>query len=263
MNDTHFHDDPTLIVPRRAESYYRAGDGYHHVVNSLTALGSSSLFTTVDDLARWVTNFSTGTVGGRAVVARTHERGVLTSGDTIAYAFGQSLGNYRGVRTVSHTGSWAGYRTVLTRYPDQDFAIVILANTADMNPSLLAQRIADIYLGDALRAVAPFAPTGAQQQRAPTWTPAVTELNEYGGSYRSDELATSWSIEVRDDRLTMSHFRIRSTPLQPIERDRFQSPYGEIRFQRNASGRVIGFTANSDRVRNLRFVREQGTGSRD
>src|SRR5690606_35812384 len=87
MHDTHFHDDHTEIVRGRAESYRPRGGGHFAVVpNNLTALGSSSLFTTVNDLAKWMANFDSATVGTRAVLARVHERGVLNSGDTIPYA---------------------------------------------------------------------------------------------------------------------------------------------------------------------------------
>ncbi|HUF49793.1 MAG TPA: serine hydrolase domain-containing protein [Longimicrobiales bacterium] len=260
MRDTHFHDDHTMIVPRRAASYRRTADGtYRHVPNNLTALGSSSLFTTVEDLARWVANFGAGTVGGARVVARTHQRGVLARGDTIAYAFGQSVGTYRGVPSVSHTGSWAGYRTILQRFPQHDLAIIILANTAEINTTMLAQRIADSYLGTAAAPAAVTAPVtrAADAPAPPRWTPSADELHQLAGTYTSAELMTAWSLTVRDGRLVAAHFRAGDVPLQPTTRDRFQAGlFGEMRFERDAAGRVTGFTANAERVRGLRFLRQ-------
>ena len=257
MHDSHFHDDHTMIVPNRAESYTRGRDGAcRNVPNNLTALGSSSLFTTVDDLGRWVINFDSATVGGAGVVGRTHARGVLNSGDTIAYAFGQSIGTYRGARVVSHTGSWAGYRTVLQRYPDNDFAVVILANTSDMNTNVLGQRIADIYLRDVLAPPVVSSGGAGEETTRRTWSPTPAQLSEYAGTYVSAELSTAWTLSVRDGQLVASHFRVGDIPLQPVERDRFQSGlFGEVRFQRER-GRVVSFTANSDRVRGLKFTKE-------
>jgi CubicO group peptidase (beta-lactamase class C family) len=262
MADTHFHDDHTEVVPRRAESYRPGPDGRpRHVVNSLTALGSSSLFTTVNDVAKWIANFhgDAPAVGGPAVIARLHEQGVLNSGERIAYAFGQSVGQYRGARTVSHTGSWAGYRSVLTRFPEQGFAVAILANTADMNPAAIANQIADIYLADAL-GPAPAAGAGRRgggPAAGTPWRPTTAEFEAYAGVYRSAELQTSYELIVRDGQLIARHFRTGDAMLRPgTSPDVFQGqPFGQVRFARDERGAVVAFTANSDRVRALRFDR--------
>jgi CubicO group peptidase (beta-lactamase class C family) len=258
MRDTHFHDDPARVVRNRAESYRPGPDGeYRRVGNSLTALGSSSLFTTVEDLARWIANFDDPVVGGAGVVARLHEQGVLSSGERIAYAFGHNIGAYRGARTVTHTGSWAGFRTVLQRFPDERFAVVVLANTTDMNPSALASRIADIWLGTRLAAPRSVAGggggAGAPVER---WAPDAAALRAYAGRYHSPELDTAWLLEVDDGRLVARHFRAGSAVLQPVAPDHFRGgSFGDVRFERDAAGAVAGFTANSDRVRRLRFDR--------
>lgn len=262
MYDSHFHDDHTMIVPHRAESYAPTrDDGWRNVANNLTAFGSSSLFTTVEDLGRWVANLASGDVGGARVRERVDERGVLNRGDTIAYAFGQSMGSYRGARVVSHTGSWAGYRSVLQRFPDHDFAVIILANTSDMNPAQLAQRIADIHLGSALAPPVATRRTGggtSETSEADPWSPSQRELSEYAGTYTSAELSTAWQLVVRDGRLVATHFRVGDATLEPVARDRFRgSPFGELRFQRDGGRRIVGFMASSDRVRGLRFLRQR------
>jgi CubicO group peptidase (beta-lactamase class C family) len=256
MAATHFHDDHTEIVRDRAHSYRHAPDGtYRVVVNSLTALGSSSLFTTAEDLARWAGNFENPLVGGPAVIWRMQERGVLNGGDTIPYAWGQSLGRYRGLETWSHGGSWAGYRTTLVRFPAQRSAVVILANTAEMNPAALANQIADVLLADAFTEPAPPAPQPSPP-REESWSPSAEELQEYVGEYRSDELLTSWRLEAVDGVLVARHFRRADVRLRPLARDRFQGePFGELHFARDEAGVVTGFTANQTRIRGLRFAR--------
>jgi CubicO group peptidase (beta-lactamase class C family) len=264
MADTHFQDDHTEVVTNSAHPYRPGGDGrVRHVVSSLTALGSSSLFTTVNDLAKWIDNYHSQTpkVGTRAIIARLHERGRLNSGASIAYAFGQSLGEYRGLQTVSHTGSWAGYRSVLERFPDQRFAVAILANTADMNPFQLARQIDDIYLADRFTQPASAAPAAAAQAGrggapAGTWRPSAAELQSYAGEYRSGELLTSYELVVRDGQLIARHFRTGDHVLNPVESDRFQAGvFGDVRFVRGAGNAVASFTANSERVRRFRFER--------
>jgi CubicO group peptidase (beta-lactamase class C family) len=260
MTSTHFHDDHDEVVPGLAASYRPGANGAHYYVpNNLTALGSSSLFTNVEDLSKWIRNFSNPVVGSPPLITRLHERGVLTNGDTIAYAFGQNVERYRGVTRVSHTGSWAGYRTVLQRYPDQRFAVVILANTSGINPTALANTIADVYLGATLTPIttgmAPAATPAAGAATAP-WTPRAAELREYAGRYDCDELDTFWTLQVRNDTLVASHFRVGDVVLYPVARDLFRSGmFGDVQMIRDAKKNVVAFTANADRVRNLRFSR--------
>jgi CubicO group peptidase (beta-lactamase class C family) len=261
MTRTHFHNDHTEVVVNRAESYRPgAGGRFRHAVSNLTALGSSSLFTTIEDLAKWIENLHAASpvVGGRAVVDRVHERGRLNSGATIAYAFGQSIGEYRGLRNVAHTGSWAGYRSVLQRFPDQRFAVVILANTAAMNPTQIAQQIAELYLADRLGAVTAAAPPAAPVAQPGTkpWQPTAADLKPFAGEYRSEELQTSYALEVREGRLVARHFRTGDFVFRPTQEDRFDAPaFGQVLFLRGAGGAIEGFTATGDRVRNLRFDR--------
>lgn len=270
MTRTHFHDDHTEVVPGRADSYRPApggGPGYRNVVNSLTALGSSSLFTTVEDLGRWIANFDGERVGDARVFARMHERGVLNGGDTIAYAGGQNHGRFRGSTRWSHTGSWAGYRTVLLRHPEEGFAVVILANRADANPMALANRITELYLEEHLDPPvvaqqgtgegAGNAGVGAGEEGAVEWTPAPEELAPYAGSYRSPETESTFHLLLMDDgTLVAHHFRTGTRVLRPVWPDRFVAPtLGEVRFVRDDAGEITHFTANQPRVLGLRFDR--------
>jgi CubicO group peptidase (beta-lactamase class C family) len=263
MRDTHFHDDHTRIVRNRADSYRLSADGrgYHNIANSLTALASSSLYTTVDDLARWVRNFAEPVVGDARITQRMQERGILNSGDTITYAFGLMVGDYRGQRTVSHGGSWAGFRTNVHRFPDAGLDVIVLSNTAELNAVNMVQRIADIYIPHRLETPRAVATTtsagGATSQSTRRWTPSARELQEFAGRYDSAELMTGWTLSVQDGRLVASHFRSGDVTLQPVEADHFQGNlFGSVRFYRDDTGRVAGFTANSERIRGLRFHRQ-------
>src|SRR5205085_933066 len=67
MATTHFRDDLAETIPNRAIGYERAGQGWRRTPDQLTALGSSSLFSSVDDMARWLINFDERRVGGPAL----------------------------------------------------------------------------------------------------------------------------------------------------------------------------------------------------
>jgi CubicO group peptidase (beta-lactamase class C family) len=260
MRQTHFHDDYTRVVPDRAESYAPAdGESYRRAVSNLTAIGSSSLFTTIEDLANWLRNFDEPVVGGPAVLEQMHRRGVLNGNDTIAYAYGLIFEEYRGATVVHHGGSWAGYRSTLLRFPEHALSIVILGNTSSLDPDRLALRIADLYLADVLapaRGPEPPIRSAPEEASRRQFRPTAAELAELEGEYHSLELLTFYRVRVEHDQLVAEHFRTGKRVLQPVAPDLFQAPgFGRIEFVRDANGRIAAFTANSVRVRGLRFER--------
>ena len=139
MTRTHFSDDYTEVVRGRAESYApappapadtttmsdSAPPAFRRQPDQLTALASSSLHTSIDDFILWMRNYETAEVGGEALVETMRRRGILTGGDTISYAHGLSVGAYRGLPTFGHGGSWVGFRTNFTRFPEQNLSIAV------------------------------------------------------------------------------------------------------------------------------------------
>ncbi len=147
MTHTVFRDDHTLLVPNRAYAYARQGlGGYRLSIPDFAIAGATSLFTTVEDLARWNRNFGSGQVGGGDLLRQLQERGALNDGARLSYAFGLQHGTHRGRRTISHGGTDASYRSEFLRFPDEDTAVAVLCNTGIADPGRLARDIADVLL---------------------------------------------------------------------------------------------------------------------
>jgi CubicO group peptidase (beta-lactamase class C family) len=237
MTSTHFHDDHTEVVANKAYGYSRNSEGeFHAVPNGLTALGSSSLYTTIDDLARWVINFEEKRVGGEAVIDRMVQQGILNDGKQIAYAYGLSIGRYRGLTTVSHGGSWASFRTFLVHFPDQNFSLVVLGNFSPSNPNRTAYDLVDLYLADQLDALAT---DETPESEAETVELPVSLLNEYVGTYR---LGPAWyvTITLTGDRLNTRATAEDTFPMAARSDSVFwvEDYRSSITFLRDASGRV-------------------------
>jgi len=259
MTHTHFSDSYTEVVPGRAESYAPSGTeggrGFQRQPNQLTALASSSLLTTIDDFALWMRNYETAQVGGPEIIERMTQRGILTSGDTIAYAHGLRVDEYRGLPTFGHGGSWAGYRTRFLRFPGHDLSIAVFCNISTCDPAGRAQAVAEVYLEDVVEPATEAAPS-TEEPEGPDLTEA--QLSEYVGEYRSPELDTSYNVHVNSGRLVAEHWRNSSSFLSPMGDDTFRGDrwwFPEVRFVRDAEGRVTGFTVTGTRVRNLVFER--------
>ncbi|HVS14132.1 MAG TPA: serine hydrolase domain-containing protein [Thermoanaerobaculia bacterium] len=151
MRHSHFHDDHTEIVPLRATGYARRDDGsWRRSTTTLDMVGDGGVFTSIEDLSRWVASLDDGRLRGAAFRDSLYERGRLASGAETDYAFGLVHGTYRGLRTIGHGGAFVGYRADLTRFPDQGLGIVTLCNFAEAQPSRYARRVADVVLADRL-----------------------------------------------------------------------------------------------------------------
>ncbi|MGB1839732.1 MAG: serine hydrolase domain-containing protein [Longimicrobiales bacterium] len=257
MESTHFSDDYLEIVPGRAESYAPTDDGgYRRVVNQLTALASSSLNTSMDDFLVWMRNYETGAVGGADLLARMLERGVLNDGESLNYAYGLSVGDYRGLPTFGHGGSWAGYRTNFVRFPEQNLSVAVFCNVSNCDPAGRARRVAEVFL-EAQMEPAPEGPPETPDPEPARLT--AEELRAFEGWYRSTELDSSYEIVAIDGALVAYHWRNAPATLTPSGGDDFAGDRGwlpQVRFTRDASGRLTGFTASGSRVRNMLFERQ-------
>lgn len=155
MNNTLFYDDNTDLIKNRVFSYEKKDneDGFDNLIMRFDLVGSGGIYSTVEDLYLWDQNFYNNSLGkgGQEIIAKMHEEGVLNNGESAGYAFALNNGTYKGLKTVSHGGSLAGYRAQLLRFPDEEFSVIILANRSDANPTRKAYQAADIFLGDKLK----------------------------------------------------------------------------------------------------------------
>ena len=179
MKNTHFHEQYGALVPGRAYSYEKATAGWRYLALSYSNVGATSLFTTLEDLARWDQNLQDGRVGGTAVAAAMLVRGKLNNGKEIDYASGLVHGRIRGQATLGHAGADAAFRAMQLRFPEQRLSVLVLANGSNVNADELARKVADVVL-DSMPGVAPVA--AAQPQPAEV---AVTEeqLAPFLGSF--------------------------------------------------------------------------------
>ncbi|MES2777783.1 MAG: serine hydrolase domain-containing protein [Bacteroidota bacterium] len=147
MTSTHFHSDHSEIVPNRTSAYQKNEKGIWKIsIPVFDTYGATSLFTTVEDLAKWDENFYTRKIGGDAFVNTMQATGVLNDNTAQTYASGLIVYNYKGHKTVEHSGADAGYRSNFLRFPDQHFSVVILANLANINTRTLSNKVADVFL---------------------------------------------------------------------------------------------------------------------
>ena len=153
MSNTHFISDYRTIIKNLAHPY-KLNANNEFILNNWQ-WGCYNLYTTVEDIAKWINNFESGKIGGESVLKKMNERGVLNNGEKTKYGFGQSFGEYKGLKTVTHSGGIASYISYLMRFPEQKFAVVVLCNGGWIDVLTISKKIVDIYLGDMLKSEQP------------------------------------------------------------------------------------------------------------
>ena len=218
MRHTTFNKDYRPIVKNRAMSYDN-GEIEGTFINALAlsgGFGDGALLTCVDDLLLWDRNFYDNKLNNSQpdLIERLHETGKLNNGKSINYAFGLEVTEYRGQKVVMHGGGWAGYRSEMMRFPDQRITFICLTNLGSMDPSILCQRVADIFLEDVLK------PEQAAQKRKSNGagTPNI-QPEKFVGVYQGKFL--TFEVFSKDGGLFFTNGN-REFPLNPIGDRKFQ-----------------------------------------
>ncbi|MGM0668407.1 MAG: serine hydrolase domain-containing protein [Gemmatimonadota bacterium] len=217
MTSTQWRDDFTRIVKDRAVAYSPNPDGTWSMRMPFEDVhGNGGLLTTAEDLLKFTQNLETGELWGPRYVEEMHRRGVLTSGQTIHYASGIQIGTYKGLPRVEHSGSTAGYRGHLTRFPGEDLALAVMCNAASGNAGGLLYRVADLYLEERLSGWEPptaDTPVSLSQDR----------LAAFDGNWVDSRRGTLVSIRPGEGGLRMGR-----TFLAPLSETRYEAADGTV-----------------------------------
>nr|WP_297348085.1 serine hydrolase domain-containing protein [uncultured Glaciecola sp.] len=152
MNNTLFYDDNTDLIKNRVFSYNKksAADGFDNLIMRFDLVGSFGAYSTIADLFLWDQNFYNNKLGkgSQEIIKQTQKKGRLNNGESSGNAYGFRSETYKGLKSVEHGGSFAGYRSAILRFPEENFSVIILANRGDAVPWKLSYQVADILLKD-------------------------------------------------------------------------------------------------------------------
>lgn len=238
------------IVSNRATGYSLQNGDYRMDMPFENTYGHAALLTTVADLDKWNTSWKDSPLGGQPLLNLRTQRGVLNSGDTIAYAGGVSVGTYNGRQLISHHGFTAGYKSFLCYFPETSLSIVFLSNDASLSTNALADSIISKFFG--MRG-----PKVAEQKKAVTKSVYKVELDEFQGCYESDECDGRYKVTTADStQLQVTSYSNRTQLLKPIADDTFETD-GEatVHFRRDVENNITGFLISVPRARNVWFER--------
>lgn len=273
MDGSLMYENREEIIPRRATGYHRDDEGELRIVHNYNfeIAGDGQLYTTVEDLLVW-DDYLHG-ADKPAIHESMLTEGALNGGEPIGYAHGITPSEYRGLRTVGHSGHSWGFLTELRRYVEPGLSIAVSCNAEYGAPGLLARRVADHYLANQLGPE--VGPEESDEEEndtdqdeddtAPLPSPSSVELAQFTGSFFSAELDATYRFAVTDRGLVVRVEQQPALEAKPIAEDAFSIEFesrgwaaspARLEFHRDRAGAVTGFHLSSGSERGLAFERQ-------
>ena len=170
----------------------------------------------------------------------------LNNGDTMSYALGIGVGEFRGLKTYSHGGADIAHRAFLVYFPEIESGVVAMSNNGSFNPGDIAFKMAALYFEDQLEPE-----EGEEKQTGgETGEDSISKqvlvpgelLQAYAGNYLLSGMGAEMEFELVDGRLKM---RMEGQPevfLNPISESEFsyEGVEATILFKTDDRGEVTG-----------------------
>jgi hypothetical protein len=235
MTHTLYQDDHSQIIRNRATGYDPSANGYKINMSNWDETGDGNVYTSVEDLYLWDQAFYNYKLG-RELMDLLHTTGTLNSGKKLDYAFGLFLGEHKGLKTVSHGGAWAGFRSGFVRFPEQKFSVICLTNLSIQNPDALCYQVADIYLADLIKEK-----PKEEKKKVEPIALSKRELEDKVGNYQDGRFGIWLSISLKEDKLMLGLMGM-ELALAPTSQTLFQALDApadiSIEFHADAKGKL-------------------------
>lgn len=112
-------------------------------------VGDGSIFSSVEDLAKYDAALREGTLVSRALLKQAWTSGETDDGEPTDYGFGWVVGeDGDGGLLIDHGGSWNGTSTYIGRWVDKDYSIILLSNAYDAEWEEAIGRISEALEGE-------------------------------------------------------------------------------------------------------------------
>lgn len=146
MNSSMAVNDPSKIIPNKAESYQESNATFFKSPLGQMENGSSNIFTTLHDLCTWALNYQKPVIGSREIYDKMQQNTFLNSGNRVEYGLGLQTGKYKGLNIVFHGGGTAGYRSYILHIPAYRLSVVLAGNKGNFDGLFIAYKLVDLFL---------------------------------------------------------------------------------------------------------------------
>ena len=258
MQRTFIMDRQGEVFPQMAASYSLQVDSiYTKVYDNNTLRGQGGIYSCLDDMMKWMEYLADEMGQASVVMEKMTEPTLLSNGDTLDYAKGLYVNDFRGLQRIFHSGSSAGYQSGLVYYPEYDLGIFVNVNAPNVPLYETLDLITEFFLGEEMDPVPDYSSDASASE--PSYTAGATDT-EWTGRYYSAELETAYDLFLKDEKLMGRHFRHGTFVLERTGENTFQSDrsfFPEIRFERNRQQKITGLRLSMGRAVQMYFEKQK------
>lgn len=102
-------------------------------------IGDGNIYASVEDLYKWDQALYTEKLVSQSTLNEAFSPGKLNTGEETDYGFGWRI--VEKDKTLSHTGGWVGFGTILIRYIDKNQTIIVLDNSSNFRAQYMVRDI--------------------------------------------------------------------------------------------------------------------------
>ena len=191
------------IVPNAAEGYVFADEAPYRIGIDLgggggASMGPGGIYSTVDDLAKWIGNLHSGEVGGADVIAELTTPQIETPGQDSYYGLGLGIDKQRGLARIWHNGADTAHRAELLFYPEINAGVVALSNNGSFDSSM-AREVAAAFFDADMEPEEDTETMPAADDTEPAADIDVAAFDRFVGQYELDDYPGVVLIISRED----------------------------------------------------------------
>lgn len=257
MRHTRLRSSTGEIIPNAADGYlYGEEVPFRQAVDlgggGGAVLGPGGIYTTVDDLALWIGNLHSGSVGGREVIEEMTTPQIDAPGEDSHYGLGLALERHRGLDLIEHGGADTAHRAQLLFYPEINAAVVTMSNHGGFSSSL-ARKTAEAFFADEMvpeamvseEASADEAEASTDVEESAILDPSTFE--PFVGKYEFEDYpGVVLDVSLIGDRVMIQSPGDDPRPVSPTSPTTLRvTPTSSIEFHPNASGGADSLTWHS------------------
>ncbi|MBL7876285.1 MAG: serine hydrolase, partial [Cyclobacteriaceae bacterium] len=109
------------------------------LVNFDGIVGDGNVYSSVEDLYKWDQALYTDKLVKKSTFQEAISPGKLNNGEATSYGFGWFINEQN--KTISHTGGWVGFGTLIIRYIDKNQTLILLDNSSNFRAHGLVKNI--------------------------------------------------------------------------------------------------------------------------
>jgi len=249
MSSSLVRADPATVIPGASQGYTYDSTGYKESGDLYASYGAGGIYTTPADFARWMDNFSNPVLGGEEVILKLVSLDTLNNGDTMSYALGIGVGEFRGLNSYSHGGADIAHRAFATYFPELNSGVIAMGNNASFNSGAIAYEMAEFSFGDQMEpeengdSAEQAGEEGEEESEEPS-KPIVPDevMQSYAGRYILTGLGIVMEFSVEDGVLKMNMEGQPEATLAPLSESEFKYDGADatLKFLTDDQGKVTG-----------------------